>query len=255
MGKDKEQARKIGEAIMVSKYPDVCKSPVAPVPYMIVSNFINSQNVATTVNATKDPTFTKVSWIQGVIGDEGGTGEGVVSGTHAGSGASWAQDWSHTVRAEGQNVVRNSDPCWMNGQSGRSNPNTQGTVVYTKSGEANGGVDKDGKPTNDTDPGKRTRITQYAYPGDPTPDKDTAAGRGAFHHLEPGVSVALTDSAAKYLGVKHGDWLKITWADGGTQVRRYDDRAPEKEARVDLYNPRGKDDSLADYANVTKISR
>src|SRR5689334_2667423 len=104
MSADKEQARKIGEAWMVCTYPDVCKSPATPVPYMIVANFANSKEVATTVNATSDPTFTKVSYIDGVIGDEGGVGGGVVSGTHAGGGAAWALDWAPKVRAEGVNV-------------------------------------------------------------------------------------------------------------------------------------------------------
>jgi len=263
MSADKEQARQISEAIMVCKYPDVCKSPTVPVPYMIVSNFINSQNVATTVNATKDPTFTKVSWIQGVIGDEGGTGKGVVSGTHAGGGASWAQNWSSSVRAEGQNIVRNDDPCYMNGQSGRSNPNTQGKVVYPKSGEPNGGVDKDGKPTKDTNPGIRMKTTQYGYEkkGQPGYDSNSAAGRGKWHKLEPGVSAALTDSAAEKLGVQPGDWVKVTYPNGGTQIRRYDDRAPQKENRVDLYNPRGYnnipgglDKSIPDFGSVTKYT-
>jgi antitoxin component of MazEF toxin-antitoxin module len=263
---DKEQTRKIGEAIMVSTYPDVCKSPIAPVPYMIVSNFINSQNVATTVNATSDPTFTKVSWIQGVIGDEGGTGQGVVSGTHAGSGASWAQDWSHSVRAEGQNVVRNDDPCEMNGQSGRSNPNTKGKVVYPKSGQPNGGVDDQGKPTKDTNPGQQIKTTQYGYEskGDPNWDYNSNVlhiGTGNTP-LVPGESAAITASAAKALDVKKGDQVKITFADGKTQIRRIVDTVSKKikEERVDLYNPKtpenpaGLDKSLSDYANISKYT-
>jgi hypothetical protein len=255
MSKDKEHARQTGQAIMVCKYPDVCKSPATPVPYMIVSNFINSQNLATSVNATSQNTFTKVSYIQGVIGDEGGVGGGVSSGTHAGGGASWAQDWAPKVRAEGQNVVRNGDPTYMNGQSSKTNHNTEGTVVYTVAGAPNGGVDKDGKPTKDTNPGTQMRVTQYGYADDPYMDSWTKKGFGKWHKLEPDVSMALTDSAAKALGVKPGDWIKIEYADGGTQIRRYDDRAPQKDQRVDLYNPRGFDKSLADYAKITRIPK
>jgi len=256
MAKDEEQARKIGEALMVSKYPDVCKSPAAPVPYMIVSNFINSQNVATSVNATSDPTFTKASYIQGVIGDEGGVGGGVRSGTHAGGGACWAQDWAHTVKAEGQNVVRNGDPTYMNGQSSKTNHNTEGTVVYQKAGAPNGGVDKDGKPTKDTNPGTRMKVTQYGYANDPTPDSNTQKGLGIQNRkLEPGVSAALTKSAAKELGVKPGDWIKIQYANGGTQIRRYDDRAPQGEKRIDLYQPGGFDRSLPDYGTISVIQK
>lgn len=264
---DKEQTRKIGEAIMVSKYPDVCKSPVAPVPYTIVSNFINSQNVAETVNATKDPTFTKASWIQGVIGDEGGTGLGVVSGTHAGGGASWAQNWSSSVRAEGQNIVRNDDPCFMNGQSGKSNPNTQGKVVYPKSGEPNGGVDKDGKPTQDTNPGIRMKTTQYGYeqPGDPNWDKNSNELRLGTHNTPlvagDGGSAAITKSAANALGVKRGDYVKITWPDGKTQIRKIVDVTSNrlKDKRVDIFypgdpaHPGAQDPNIPDWGTVQKI--
>ncbi len=263
MAADKEQARKIDEALMICKYPDVCKSPIKPVPYQITANFVNSQNVATTVNATSDPTFTKASYIQGVTGDEGGTGKGIMSGTHAGGGASWAQDWAHNVRAERVEVVRNGDPTHMNGQSSKCEPNTEGTVVYTKGCGANGGVDKDGKPTKDTDPGQTMKTTQYGYEkkGQPGYDSNSAAGRGKWHKLEPGVSAALTDSAAEKLGVKPGDWVKVTYPNGGTQIRRYDDRAPQKENRVDLYNPRGYnnikggfDKSIPDFGSVTKYT-
>ncbi len=90
------------------------------------------------MNATSDNTFTKASYIQGVIGDEGGVGGGVCSGTHAGGGACWASDWAPKVYAEGKNVVRNGDPAHMNGQSSKTNNNTEGTVVYTKGGAPNG---------------------------------------------------------------------------------------------------------------------
>jgi hypothetical protein len=262
---DKEQARKISEAVIVSTYPDVCKSPVLPVPYTIVSNFINSQNVAETVNATKDPTFTKVSWIQGVIGDEGGTGKGVVSGTHAGGGASWAQNWSSSVRAEGQNIVRNDDPCHMNGQSGRSNPNTQGKVVYPKSGQPNGGVDKDGKPTKDTNPGIRMKTTQYGYElkGQEGWDYNSNVLQIGNHDnpLTAGESAAISPSAQKALGVKSGDYVKVTWANGKTQIRKVEDVTSSKlkDPRLDLFNPRTKanpagfDSSLGDYGTVQKI--
>jgi|SRR6516162_7557848 hypothetical protein len=98
------------------------------------------------------------------------------------------------------------------------------------------------------------KTTQYGYEkkGDKNWDKDTAAGRGKFHSLEPGVSAALTDSAAKALGVQPGDWIKVTYPNGSVQIRRYDDRAPQKENRVDLYQPRGFDKNIPDFGSVTK---
>jgi hypothetical protein len=255
MADDKEHARQTGEALMVCKYPDVCKSPTVPVPYMIVANFRDSQQLATTVNATSEHTFTKESYILGVIGDEGGAGGGVCSGTHAGGGACWASDWAHNVRAEGQHVVRNGDPTLMNGQPNKAAPNTQGTVVYTKGTAPKGGVDKDGKPTADTNPGMRMRVTQYGYSDDPYMDSNTLKGLGIQNRrLEPGVSMALTRSAAKALGVKPGDWVKIEYkGKGGTQIRRYDDRAPQADQRVDLYNPSGFVKGVDDYATITRI--
>lgn len=256
MADDKEQARRIGEALMVCKYPDVCKSPAAPVPYMIVANFSGSQLVANSVNATSDPTFTQLSYIQGVIGNEGGTGGGVCSGVHAGGGACWAADWSHTVRAEGQFVVRNTDPTLMNGQPSKTAPNTQGTVVYTKGAEPKGGVGPDGKPTEDTNPRIKMKITQYGYKGD-LGDPGTDRGVGIQERpLVAGESVALSPSAVKALGVKPGDWIKIE-SKSGTQIRRYVDRtsAKLKDHRVDLYNPDGYQPGLDGPAMVSRTTK
>ncbi len=249
----KEQARKISEALMVCTSPDVCKSPVTPVPYQIVSNFINSEQTANTVNSTKDPTFTKASYIQGVIGDEAGTGGGVISGTYSTSGCSWATDWSETVQAEGQNVVRNGDPADMNGHSDKSSPNTQGKVVYPKSGAPSGSVGANGMPTSNTNPGQQMQITQYGYKGDPDMDKYTAKGEGAFANLQPDVSAALTQSAQKALGAQPGDYLKVTFKDGTSQIRRFDDRAPESNERMDLYQKEGFDKSIPDIGSVSVI--
>ncbi len=254
MAENKEQARRIGEAIMVCSYPDVCKSPTTPVPYMIVSNFINSQEVATTVNATKDPTFTKASFIQGVIGDEGGTGGGVCSGTFAGGGACWATDWAHTVRAEGKNVVRNQDPVDMNGHSDKSSPNTKGTVVYQKAGAPNGKVDSDGRPTDDTNPMHRIRITQYGYPGDPYSDWYTRHGLGTNNiKLQPD-SAAINQEGAQLLGAKVGDQVLVQ-TNKGTQIRKIVDVISSKihQPRLDLYMPGGEDTRMDDFGQVMVI--
>jgi hypothetical protein len=143
---NREQTRKIGEALVVYTHPDVCKSPVAPVPYPIVAKFDTSTQVATTVNATKVPTFTQISRIQGVQGDEGGTGLGVKSGTHAGGGVCEPTSWSSTVRAEGQKIVRHEDPFLMN------TGNTDGEVVYQKGGGPVAKADDKGEPPPDPKP-------------------------------------------------------------------------------------------------------
>ena len=148
---DKEHTRYTPRAMVVSTYPDVCKSPVAPVPYTIISKFDRSTALAESVRATDQTTFTKASQINGVIGDEGGTGLGVKSGTHADGGVCKATDWSPTVRAEGKNVVRHDDPFEMN--SG----NTQGKAVFPGKGAEPGEVDENGRPKKKQDPKDRSR--------------------------------------------------------------------------------------------------
>ncbi len=59
------------------------------------------------------------------------------------------------------------------------------------------------------------KVTQYGYSDDPYSDSYTEKGLGKWHKLEPGVSAALTDSAAKQLGVKPGDWVKVEYKNKG----------------------------------------
>lgn len=143
---EKEAARKKSDPVVVSKYPDVCKSPTAPVPYPIVAPFTPSTAVATTVQGTKAPLFTMASKIPAVQGDEAGVGKGVKSGTHAGGGVSEPVTSSTTVRAEKSFVVRNGDLFTMNGG------NTLGTVVYQPGGGPRAEVDAQGKPKSSTNP-------------------------------------------------------------------------------------------------------
>ena len=100
----------------------------------------------------------------------------------------------------------------------------------------------------------RMKVTQYGYPGDPYTDSETRKGHGAYHLLEKDVSCALTDSAKEALGIHRHGWVKIHFTGGGTQVRRYDDRAPEADHRCDLYNPGGFEHALGDHADVTVTS-
>jgi hypothetical protein len=143
---DKETTRKTPEAIVVSTHPDVCKSPVAPVPYQIVGIFKDSSALTSSVLATIQNVFVATSQIDRVTGDEGGTGKGIKSGTHADSGVCKPTGWSSTVRAEKQFVVRNGDSFSMNAG------NTDGSAVYPDGAGPAGGVDEEGKPTQDPNP-------------------------------------------------------------------------------------------------------
>lgn len=100
----------------------------------------------------------------------------------------------------------------------------------------------------------KMKITQYGYANDPYMDSETKKGNGAYHKLEKGISCALTDSAKSALGATKRCWVRISFPSGGSIVRRYDDRAPEADARCDLYMPEGFDYGIADYADVSVTS-
>ena len=106
--------------------------------------------------------------------------------------------------------------------------------------------------------GVRMQLTQYGYPNDPYADSETEKGHGAYHSLARGRSVAVTDSGLALLGltqsqVRHSSqWVDIHTRGGGVLHRRIDDRAPERNARTDLYQPGGFDRSLPDHADVTR---
>lgn len=100
------------------------------------------------------------------------------------------------------------------------------------------------------------KLTQYGYRNDPYMDSETRRGHGAYHNLHASESVALTDSGLRALGlsrsqVRHGSyWVDINLRGGGVLTRRIDDRAPERDRRVDLYQPRGFDRHLPDHADI-----
>jgi hypothetical protein len=105
--------------------------------------------------------------------------------------------------------------------------------------------------------GVSVRLTQYGYANDPYMDSETRRGHGAYHNLQRDQSVALTDSTLHSLGltrsqVRHSaQWVDIKLRGGGTLTRRIDDRAPERDRRADLYQPRGFDRHLPDHADVS----
>ena len=93
------------DAYVVSLVEDFCKSPIAPVGYMISQKLQYSQRVCTTVQGICTPVLNFSSRILSVVGDEAGIGGGVVSGTNLGSCRPLMLE-SRTVRAEGKPVIR-----------------------------------------------------------------------------------------------------------------------------------------------------
>jgi len=105
--------------------------------------------------------------------------------------------------------------------------------------------------------GIQMQLTQYGYPNDPYGDSETRKGHGAYHSLVRNESVALTDSGLRALGLTRAQvrtghpWVDIKLRGGGLLERRIDDRAPEANMRVDLYQPGGFDRRLPDRADVS----
>jgi hypothetical protein len=96
-----------------STLPDVCKAPVYPVPFVNVAFAKTLAKGTKTVKSHKGHMCgIKGSEFSSSIGDEGGVGKGVASGTQLDK-ATWLS-WSGNVFAEGKPVTRLTDRMLMN---------------------------------------------------------------------------------------------------------------------------------------------
>jgi len=131
---DNEGTSKTNEAIVISKFPDVCLTPVGPnmvpVIYQIISQFDKSVGITTSVNFTGNPVFNSGSYISICTGNEPGVGGGITSGVN--TGVCRPSSWSPTVRVEGKWIVRHDDFFLMNCCGPEGTSNTIGKVVYIK---------------------------------------------------------------------------------------------------------------------------
>jgi len=118
----------------------------------------------------------------------------------------------------------------------------------------------------------KIRITHYGEPDDSTPDSNTRAWIGNHGNTLNVSSCALTVTAEdllartvpgrivgdSHIGPLHlapGALLKITFSEKLVFFRTFDDRAPETEPRVDLFNPFDNlPPGLADYAEVEVVA-
>jgi hypothetical protein len=128
---DLEATRQIGKAICVSKTPDFCKSPSAPVGYNIIAEFSESIRTASTVRMTQCRAFTSNSRIATVKGDEPGIGGGVKSGVNLGF-CKPIKEWSSTVKTEGHFTCRHDTLMEMNCAGPDGPGNTVGKVIYVE---------------------------------------------------------------------------------------------------------------------------
>jgi len=100
----------------------------------------------------------------------------------------------------------------------------------------------------------RLLVTQYGWKEDPYGDTLTREGWGAWGNKLTIDACALTDSAVELIRAKPMDWIKVDFKDGTAPLaRQYQDRAPEKEPRCDLYMPEGFNKRFPDYAEVTLV--
>ena len=120
----REGSRDTSEGIIISKYPDICRSPKAPVPYTIVAYQSDDANTASSVFMTGQRAHKQNSVVTRCTGDEPGVGLGVKSNTV--SSVCHRKGHSRNVRIEGQWATRHGDEWWMN------NRNTVGKLVWPK---------------------------------------------------------------------------------------------------------------------------
>ena len=128
MSVPKEGSRDIGEGIIVSLTPDVCKTPVGssmvPIPYSITAQQGDDANTVATVRFTRKRAHNMASLVTKSTGDQPGTGTGIKSGT-VGS-VCHPKTHSGNVRIRGQWAIRHDDIWEMN------NRNTVGKLVFVK---------------------------------------------------------------------------------------------------------------------------
>lgn len=115
---DNVTARKSRQWLVVSKIPDVCKTPIGgatpPVPYPVIAKLVESVRTTPTVRANGDALVVyDSSCVPRTIGDSPGSAKGVKSGTV--EGRCWPLDHSQSVYARRCLIIRHDDEFWMNG--------------------------------------------------------------------------------------------------------------------------------------------
>ena len=139
-------ARKDGEFKAVSTAPSINKTPmgnsVVPIPYPVSQDLSSSMGTVANVRFNGNPAYVLNRSTQpSCKGDEAGSAKGVKSGTV--DGEVKPVKGSSTVRIGGKPVIREGDPCTLNGG------NCPG--IYTTQATPSAAI-ADGKPTASTNP-------------------------------------------------------------------------------------------------------
>lgn len=155
-------ARKDGVFKAVSSAPSFNRTPVGPamvpLPYPTTIDLSNSTGVASSVRFNGKQVYTLASLQARCKGDEKGSGGGVKSGTVNGevkpTGA------STTVRVEGKRVVRDGDPCTMNGGN---NPGIYVTAPPTSGAAPRDALATSNPPVKLETPAEETRFKRWLH--------------------------------------------------------------------------------------------
>lgn len=100
----------------------------------------------------------------------------------------------------------------------------------------------------------KIKITSYGQKGDPYADTNSENWIGNHDNGLTISSCALTQSAQDMLGCAQGALLRIVFTNRLVMYRTFDDRAPEADPRLDLFNPFNcLPPGLPDYADVTVL--
>lgn len=125
---DKEGGR-LSQFIVTSLTPDVCKSPIYPVPYPIVGYLEQSVRFSPNVRFKGQPVFHMQSRVATVVGDEAGVGGGVVSNVFKGFCRPITAN--PTVKSNGSLIVWHlGTMMWMNCAGPEGPGNTVGILRY-----------------------------------------------------------------------------------------------------------------------------
>ncbi len=127
---EREGLRVTGEAVVLSMFPDVCKTPpsMVPVPYQILGRFSDGVRYVDNVCMTSMNVMTMDGRLPTVYGNEAGTGGGILSGVNKG----WCRPITHspTVYSKGHPITFHNSFYWMNCAGPDGQWNTIGRVTY-----------------------------------------------------------------------------------------------------------------------------
>lgn len=127
-----EGLRQAKEAVVVCTLPDVCLTPFLginiSIPYVIFAKFDDATEIESNILFNEKPAFSMKSRVTRVIGNEAGTGGGVVSGVNQGYCRPITAN--SVVQVNDEFVCFHSSDFWMNCNGPEGLGNTRGKAVF-----------------------------------------------------------------------------------------------------------------------------